>query len=216
MLDFRKNKLLDDLFLRYLESSDLTLETEDRIGSEFYQSYILMLFRNFKKESRTLDRETKKYQKFKLKERKYQIKCENLKFLGFDFDIENTGGDLSVKERWRYRFRKRRYKRIIKRYRKLIQKYKLYLPSDVYKTAEDAEIYLLTAISVIEVEEDVTEDSTAMVQEERPEEPPLVEERDSVESQEISDDVTAFFEEDCADDEREEQEQEQESDEIQT
>ncbi len=160
MLDYRKSDLMDELYKRYLQSYELTLETEDITGASAYKFVLECYTRNLKLDIKVLDTEMKYYMQFCKKERKYQVKCENLNFEYID-DVELK--EYKLIERLKYRFRRWKYENLVKNFKKTIQKYKLYIPGDWYIEDSSEEIKI-DAIEDIKTEESQVEN---LVQEEK-------------------------------------------------
>ncbi len=129
MLDYRKSDLMDELYKRYLQSYELTLETEDITGASAYKFVLECYTRNLKSDIKILDTEMKYYMQFCRKERKYLIKCENL---NFDYIDDGDLKEYSFIERLIYKLKRKKYEKLTKKFKKTIQKYKLYIPGDWY------------------------------------------------------------------------------------
>lgn len=134
MIDYRRSDLFDELYKRYLESYELTLETEDVTGSSAYKFVLDCYTRNLKEDIKILDTEMKYYMQFCKKERKYEIKLENLNFNYIDDEELKM---LTKKERYLYNRKRRKFEKINKKFKKVIQKFKLYIPEEWYN--EEAE-----------------------------------------------------------------------------
>ena len=80
MFDFRRNDCLDELYQRYLETFQNTLETSDSTGIKLYDFYLNYLLKCFKKDLKKSEFDCNKYFKFHNKRRRYDIKFENLNF----------------------------------------------------------------------------------------------------------------------------------------
>ena len=129
MIDFRKSDLFDELYKRYLESYELTLETEDVTGASAYKFILDCYTRNLKADIKILDNEMKYYMQFCKKERKYEIKLENLNFNYIDDEELKT---LTKKEHYLYNRKRRKFEKINNKFKKVIQKFKLYIPEEWY------------------------------------------------------------------------------------
>ena len=138
MIDYRRSDLFDELYKRYLESYELTLETEDITGSSAYKFVLDCYTRNLKSDIKILDTEMKYYRQFCKKERKYEVKCENLDFNYIDDEELKS---LTFFQRRKYKRKRRKFEKINKKFRKVIQKFKLYIPGDWYieKTEEETD-----------------------------------------------------------------------------
>ncbi len=136
MIDYRKSDLLDELYERYLESYNLTLETEDITGAAAYKFVLDCYTRNLKADIKILDDEMKYYRQFCKKERKYEIKLENLNFNYID-DEELEA--LTKLQRYKYCRKRRKFEKINKKFKKAIQKFKLYIPVEWYNEESEEE-----------------------------------------------------------------------------
>ncbi len=134
MMDYRKSDMLDDLFNRYLNSYNLTLETEEVIGSSAYKYILECYTKNLKLDVKILDDIMKNYNRFKKIERKHEIKLENLNFEYVSDEEYVTYGKL---QRLKYNFKRKKYERIIKKFDKVLQKYKGYIPKEYYENEID-------------------------------------------------------------------------------
>lgn len=134
MIDYRKSDMLDDLFNRYLNSYNLTLETEEVIGSSAYKYILECYTKNLKLDVKILDDIMKNYNRFKKIERKHEIKLENLNFEYVSDEEYVTYGKL---QRLKYNFKRKKYERIIKKFDKVLQKYKGYIPKEYYENEID-------------------------------------------------------------------------------
>ena len=66
MLNFNKNKLIDQTLERYFETFSHTLDTVDYVPEKYTQKINKYIFKNMKKAFRRIDREDRKFQrKFK-------------------------------------------------------------------------------------------------------------------------------------------------------
>ena len=127
MLDYRRNDLFDKLYRRYLESFEITLETEEITGSAAYKYILDYIQKSFKLDVKNLDIEVKQYTKFMVLKRKFLVKLENL-----EEKLESFSN--LPKKKWYHRiklyFLHKSIEKIDKKYKKALQKYRYYLPED--------------------------------------------------------------------------------------
>ena len=63
MLNYNKNKLINQALVKYYETFSLTLDTVDFVPEKFNKKICKYIFRNMKKVFRKIDREDKKFQR---------------------------------------------------------------------------------------------------------------------------------------------------------
>lgn len=63
MLNYNKNKLINQALVKYYETFSLTLDTVDFVPEKFNKKICKYIFRNMKKAFRKIDREDKKFQR---------------------------------------------------------------------------------------------------------------------------------------------------------
>lgn len=63
MINYNKNKLINQALTKYYETFSLTLDTIDFVPEKFNQKICNYIFKNMKKAFRKIDREDRKYQK---------------------------------------------------------------------------------------------------------------------------------------------------------
>ena len=134
MLDYRKNDLLDGLYLRYLNSVELTMETEFKTGAEAEKYIKGVYLKNLKSDIKILDKEVVKYRKFVKQERKHVVTLEKL---AFEY-IEDVS-ELSLIRKIIYFIKKWLYNRENKKFVKVVRKYRPYIPREWFGEDEDEE-----------------------------------------------------------------------------
>lgn len=146
-MNYKKNDLYDEAYSRSLESFDLTINTEEKTGEEVYRYYVGVLYKGLKSDVKDIKRINKKYNRFKLKEIKHQIRLEKLGFGAFveeDGFVETSPEELEVElntKRQIKRFRKRcrKYAKENRRFIRIIRKYRRYLGEDEYVELKETE-----------------------------------------------------------------------------
>ena len=77
MINFNKNKLINQVLEKYYETFSLTLDTADFVPEEYNDKINRYIFKNMKRHFKKIDKEDKKFQrKFKKENR---IKMKKLK-----------------------------------------------------------------------------------------------------------------------------------------
>lgn len=130
----KKRDLIDELFIRYKQSYELTLETVDTIGPIAY-SFILDKFTsNLKGDIKDLGLEMKYYKLYCKKKRKHEVKLIKL---NFKYLSNEEYVALTKKERFRYNLRKYKFETENRRFERLTYKFMLYLPDEFFYTQEE-------------------------------------------------------------------------------
>lgn len=63
MINFNKNKLINEVLVNYYETFSHTLDTADYVPDVFNEKIARYIFKNMKKSFRQIDREDRKYQR---------------------------------------------------------------------------------------------------------------------------------------------------------
>ena len=63
MINYNKNKLINECLTRYYETFAHTLDTADYVPKEFNEKILLYIFKNMKRQFKKIDREDRQYQK---------------------------------------------------------------------------------------------------------------------------------------------------------
>lgn len=77
MINFNKNKLINQVLEKYYETFSLTLDTADFVPEEYNDKINRYIFKNMKRHFKKIDKEDKKFQRKFKKENK--IKTKKLK-----------------------------------------------------------------------------------------------------------------------------------------
>lgn len=70
MLNYNKNKLINECLCHYYETFARTLDTADYVPEKYNNKILAYIFKNLKKQFKKIDREDKRYQKQRKKRRK--------------------------------------------------------------------------------------------------------------------------------------------------
>ena len=132
MLDYRKNDLLDAVYMRYLNSVELTMETEFKTGAEAERYIKSVYLKNLKADFKILDKEVIQYRKFIKKQRKHTVKLEKL---GFEY-LEDLS-ELSIFKKVVYYIKRKLFVNENKKFVKILRKYRPYLPSEWFDEEDD-------------------------------------------------------------------------------
>ena len=130
MLDFRRSDLTDKLYIRYLTSYGLTLETIDKTGKEAYKFILDTYTKSLKCDLKLLELELKHYFKFKEKERKHNYKLDKLNFIEKSLDDYES---LCWSKRLLYKFNHYRFNKENKRFFAIKIKFKPWI-SNVFNS----------------------------------------------------------------------------------
>lgn len=63
MINYNKNKLINQALVKYYETFSLTLDTVDFVPEKFNQKICKYIFKNMKKAFKKIDKEDRKYQR---------------------------------------------------------------------------------------------------------------------------------------------------------
>ena len=74
MINFNKNKLINQVLEKYYETFSLTLDTADFVPEEYNDKINKYIFKNMKRHFKKIDKEDKKFQRKFKKENKIKIK----------------------------------------------------------------------------------------------------------------------------------------------
>lgn len=130
----KKRDLIDELFIRYKQSYELTLETEETIGPNAYLFILEKLTSNLKADIKGLGSEMKYYNRYCNIERKHDVK---LRKLNFKYISDEEYVALTKKARFRYKVRKYKFEAENRRFERLTYKFMLYLPDEFFYTQEE-------------------------------------------------------------------------------
>ncbi len=76
MLNYNKNKLINECLDKYYETFSHTLDTADFVPDKFNDKILNYIFKNLKKSFKVLDKEDRIYQRKVIKEQKKNIRLE--------------------------------------------------------------------------------------------------------------------------------------------
>lgn len=63
MINYNKNKLINECLCKYYETFAHTLDTADYVPEKYNNKILAYIFKNMKKQFKKIDREDKRYQK---------------------------------------------------------------------------------------------------------------------------------------------------------
>lgn len=63
MINYNKNKLINECLVKYYETFSITLDTADYVPASFNRRILRYIFKNLRKQFRLIDKEDKLYQK---------------------------------------------------------------------------------------------------------------------------------------------------------
>lgn len=63
MINYNKNKLINECLIKYYETFAHTLDTADYVPEKYNNKILAYIFKNMKKQFKKIDREDKRYQK---------------------------------------------------------------------------------------------------------------------------------------------------------
>ncbi len=63
MINYNKNKLINECLCKYYETFAHTLDTADYVPEKYNDKILAYIFKNMKKQFKKIDREDKRYQK---------------------------------------------------------------------------------------------------------------------------------------------------------
>ena len=70
MLNYNKNKLINECLTKYYETFSHTLDTADYVPDKFNNKILNYIYKNMRKTFKRIDKEDKKYQKQFIKEQR--------------------------------------------------------------------------------------------------------------------------------------------------
>ncbi len=70
MINYNKNKLINECLCQYYETFSHTLDTADYVPEKYNAKILAYIFKNMKKQFKKIDREDKQYQKAQAAKRK--------------------------------------------------------------------------------------------------------------------------------------------------
>lgn len=76
MINYNKNKLINECLVRYYETFAHTLDTADYVPEKFNKKILAYIFKNMKRQFRKVDREDKRKQRELLKKAKAKAKAK--------------------------------------------------------------------------------------------------------------------------------------------
>ena len=123
-MDYFRNELTDKLYLRYLESFELTNETVDTTGKDAYKFIQDTYTKNLRSDLKIIDDCVKHYNIYKNKEFKHLIKLEKI---GFEELTEEEFKELSFIKRFCYKNKKSKAAAEDKKLIKLERKYRKWI-----------------------------------------------------------------------------------------
>ncbi len=77
MLNYNKNKLINECLDKYYETFSHTLDTADFVPDKFNDKILNYIFKNLKKSFKVLDKEDRIFQRKVVKEHKKKLRLEN-------------------------------------------------------------------------------------------------------------------------------------------
>lgn len=76
MINYNKNKLINECQHEYYETFSCTLDTADYVPQKYSEKILAYIFKNMKKQFKKIDREDKLYQKSIVKQEKQKTKAK--------------------------------------------------------------------------------------------------------------------------------------------
>ena len=73
MINYHKNKLINECMLKYYETFALTLNTRDYVPAKFNEKILQYIFKNMRRQFRKIDREDRLYQRKLAKRQKVKV-----------------------------------------------------------------------------------------------------------------------------------------------
>ncbi len=80
MINYNKNKLINECLVRYYETFAHTLDTADYVPEKFNKKILAYIFKNMKRQFKKVDREDKRKQRELLKKAKAKAKAKKNNF----------------------------------------------------------------------------------------------------------------------------------------
>ncbi len=74
MINYNKNKLINECLCKYYETFAHTLDTADYVPEKYNDKILAYIFKNMKKQFKKIDREDKRYQKAQAAKQKEKAK----------------------------------------------------------------------------------------------------------------------------------------------
>lgn len=74
MINYNKNKLINECLVKYYETFAHTLDTSDYVPEKYNNKILKYIFKNMRKQFRKLDKEDKKYQRQANKKARLKVK----------------------------------------------------------------------------------------------------------------------------------------------
>lgn len=74
MINYNKNKLINECLIKYYETFEHTLDTADYVPEKYNNKILAYIFKNMKKQFKKIDREDKRYQKAQKRKNKEKTK----------------------------------------------------------------------------------------------------------------------------------------------
>lgn len=74
MINYNKNKLINECLVKYYETFAHTLDTADYVPEKYNKKILAYIFKNMKKQFKKIDREDKRYQKAQAAKQKEKVK----------------------------------------------------------------------------------------------------------------------------------------------
>lgn len=84
MINYNKNKLINECLVRFYETFALTLDTAEYVPEKFNKRILAYIFKNMKRQFRKIDGEDKRKQRELLKKAKAKAKKK------FNVEVENN------------------------------------------------------------------------------------------------------------------------------
>lgn len=76
MINYNKNKLIDECLARYYETFAHTLDTADYVPQKYNKRILAYIFKNMKRQFRKIDRADRRYQRDLIRKEKEKIKTK--------------------------------------------------------------------------------------------------------------------------------------------
>lgn len=88
MLNYNKNKLINECLITYNQTFACTLDTPDYVPEKYNNKILRYIFKNLKKQFRKIDSEDKRYQRKQAK--KARLKAKRAKKNKIDKDVTDN------------------------------------------------------------------------------------------------------------------------------
>lgn len=79
MINYNKNKLINECLVKYYETFEHTVETADYVPEKYNEKILAYIFKNMKKQFKKIDRENKRQQKLLAQKAKQKRGANNVK-----------------------------------------------------------------------------------------------------------------------------------------